>query len=325
MLAYLLRRVLYAIPILIGVNLITFALFFVVNSPDDMARMQLGQKRVTPEAIQKWKVERGYDKPLLFNPQAAGVAQLTDTIFYTKSVSLFWFEFGRADDGRDIGREIRTRMGPSLAVALPTFTLGLVCAITAALLLALFRATAFDFVGVVTCIVALSVSLLFYIIGGQYIVSKVWSLVPISGFDGGVGGWRFVALPVIIGVVAGVGGGIRLYRTVFLEEINKDYVRAARARGLSEIAVLFRHVLRNGMIPILTGVVVAIPTLFIGSLVMESFFGIPGLGSYTIDAIGSQDFAVVRSMVFLGSVLYILGLILTDVSYTLADPRVRLN
>jgi peptide/nickel transport system permease protein len=325
MLAYLLRRVLYAIPILIGVNLFTFGLFFLVNSPDDMARMQLGQKRVTPEAIQKWKAERGYDKPLLYNPRAAGAAKLTDTIFYEKSVSLFWLEFGRADDGRDIGREIQTRMWPSLAVAAPTFILGLLCAITAALVLALFRATAFDFVGVVVCIVALSVSLLFYIIGGQYIVSKVWSLVPISGFDGGLGGWRFVALPVIIGVVAGVGGGVRLYRTVFLEEINKDYVRAARARGLSELAVLFRHVLRNGMIPILTGVVVAIPTLFIGSLVMESFFGIPGLGSYTIDAIGSQDFAVVRSMVFLGSVLYILGLILTDVSYTLADPRVRLD
>jgi peptide/nickel transport system permease protein len=325
MLAYLLRRVLYAIPILIGVNLFTFALFFLVNTPDDMARMQLGQKRVTPEAIQKWKAERGYDKPLLYNPQAAGAAKLTDTIFYAKSVSLFWFEFGRADDGRDIAREIQTRMWPSLAVALPMFVLGLLCAITAALVLALFRATAFDFAGVVACIVALSVSLLFYIIGGQYIVSKLWSLVPISGFDGGLGGWRFVALPVIIGVVAGVGGGIRLYRTVFLEEINKDYVRAARAKGLSELAVLFRHVLRNGMIPILTGVVVAIPTLFIGSLVMESFFGIPGLGSYTIDAIGSQDFAVVRSMVFLGSVLYILGLILTDVSYTLADPRVRLD
>jgi peptide/nickel transport system permease protein len=287
--------------------------------------MQLGQKRVTPEAIEKWKAERGYDKPLMFNARAAGFAKLTDTIFYAKSVKLFVFEFGRADDGRDIAREIRTRMWPSLAVALPTFMLGLLCAITAALVLALFRATAFDFVGVVACIVALSVSLLFYIIGGQYLVSKVWNLVPISGFDGGLAGWRFVALPVLIGVLAGVGGGIRLYRTVFLEEINKDYVRAARAKGLSELAVLFRHVLRNGMIPILTGVVVAIPTLFIGSLVMESFFGIPGLGSYTIDAIGSQDFAVVRSMVFLGSVLYILGLILTDVSYTLADPRVRLD
>jgi peptide/nickel transport system permease protein len=290
-----------------------------------MARMQLGQKRVTPEAIQKWKAERGYDKPMLYNPQAPGLQRLTDTIFFDKSARLFAFEFGRADDGRDISREIFTRMGPSLAIAVPTFVLSLIVAICLALVLAAFRTTYIDFVGVVLCIVALSISMLFYIIGGQYVISKLWNLVPISGFGTGLDSWRFVLLPTVIGVVAGVGGGIRLYRTVFLEEINKDYVRAARAKGLSELHILFRHVLRNGLIPILTGVVVSIPMLFIGSLLMESFFGIPGLGSYTIDAIQSQDFAVVRSMVFLGSVLYIVGLMLTDVSYTLADPRIRLR
>jgi peptide/nickel transport system permease protein len=126
-------------------------------------------------------------------------------------------------------------------------------------------------------------------------------------------------------VLAGAGSSIRFYRTLFLEEVNKDYVRTARAKGLTEGRVLFRHVLHNGLIPVLTGVVVAIPTLFIGSLVYESFFGIPGLGSYTIDAIQAQDFLVVRAMVFLGAVLYIVGLILTDISYTLADPRVRLQ
>jgi peptide/nickel transport system permease protein len=149
--------------------------------------------------------------------------------------------------------------------------------------------------------------------------------VPISGYGQGLDTWRFVLLPAVVGVVGGIGGGARLYRTIFLEEINRDYVRTARAKGLSEVRVLFAHVLRNGMIPILTAVVVALPTLFIGSLVLESFFGIPGLGSYTIDAIEAQDFSVVRAMVFLGSVLYIVGLILTDVSYTLADPRIRLQ
>jgi len=134
-----------------------------------------------------------------------------------------------------------------------------------------------------------------------------------------------VILPVIIGVIAGIGTGTRWYRTIFLEEINKDYVRTARAKGLSEIRVLFKHVLKNAMIPILTGVVVVIPLLFLGSLITESFFGIPGLGSYTIDAISSQDFAVVRAMVFIGSVFYIIGLILTDISYTVVDPRVRLE
>ncbi len=323
MLAYIVRRLLYAIPILIGVNLITFALFFVVNTPDDMARMQLGIKRVTPEAIQKWKAERGYDKPLLLNESAAGLAAVTDTIFFEKSARMFVGDFGRAEDGRDIAREIGSRMGPSLAIALPTFILGLFVTVTLALTLAFFRATAFDFWGVVLCVAMMSISGLFYIIGGQYLISKVWRLVPISGFGDGLEAWRFLILPVLIGVVSGIGSSARWYRTIFLEEVGKDYVRTARAKGLPETLVFFRHILRNALIPILTGVVVVIPLLFMGSLLTESFFGIPGLGSYTIDAINAQDFAVVRSMVFIGSVLYIVGLILTDISYTLVDPRIR--
>jgi peptide/nickel transport system permease protein len=323
MLAYLLRRLIYAIPILIGVNLITFALFFVVNTPDDMARMQLGVKRVTPEAIAKWKAERGYDKPLFINAQAEGVGVLTDTILFTKSARMFVGDFGRAEDGRNIAREITSRMGPSLAIALPTFILGLFVTISFALLLAFFRATPLDFWGVVLCVAMMSVSGLFYIIGGQYLISKLWRLVPISGFSGGLDAWKFLLLPVLIGVISGIGTSARWYRTIFLEEIGKDYVRTARAKGLSELTVLFRHVLRNAMIPILTGVVVVIPLLFMGSLLTESFFGIPGLGSYTIDAINAQDFAVVRAMVFIGSVLYIVGLILTDISYTFVDPRIR--
>ena len=323
MLAYILRRLLYAIPILVGVNLITFALFFVVNTPDDMARMQLGVKRVTPEAIVKWKAERGYDKPLLWNGEATGAAKATETIFFQKSALMFAGDFGRAEDGRDIAREIRTRMVPSLAIALPTFLLGLLVTVSFALLLAFFRATAFDFWGVVACVAMMSISGLFYIIGGQYLFSKMFRLVPISGYSGDLDAWRFLLLPVLIGVVSGIGSSARWYRTIFLEEIGKDYVRTARAKGLTDLKVMFGHVLRNAMIPILTGVVVVIPLLFMGSLLTESFFGIPGLGSYTIDAINAQDFAVVRAMVFIGSVLYIIGLILTDISYTLVDPRIR--
>ena len=325
MIAYLIRRILYAIPILIGVNLLTFALFFVVNTPDDMARMQLGMKRVTPEAIEKWKQQRGYDKPLMFNAEAAGADKLTDTIFFQKSASMFVFDFGYSDDGRSISREISTRMLPSLVIALPTFVVGLLLYITFALLMTLFRGTLLDMAGVTLCVLLMSISSLFYIIGGQFLVSKMWHWVPISGYAGGIDSLRFLLLPVLIGVVGGIGASSRWYRTIFLEEVGRDYVRTARAKGLSELRVLFRHVLKNAMIPILTGVVAVIPLLFMGSLLTESFFGIPGLGSYTIDAIQAQDFGVVRAMVFLGSALYIVGLILTDISYTMVDPRVRLQ
>ncbi|SOD39788.1 ABC transporter permease [Nitrosovibrio sp. Nv4] len=325
MLNYIIRRVLYAIPILIGVNLITFTLFFVVNTPDDMARMQLGIKRVTPEAIAKWKQERGYDKPLMFNSGDEGFTKLTNTIFFEKSAAMFAFRFGRADDGRDIAYEIKSRMVPSLAIALPVFLLGLGVYIVFALIMVFFRATYVDFWGVVLCVALMSISSLFYIIAGQFLISKLWHLVPISGYGQELDAAKFLVLPVIIGVISGAGANTRWYRTLFLEEMGKDYVRTARAKGLPESAVLFGHVLRNAMIPILTGAVVVIPLLFLGSLIAESFFGIPGLGSYTIDAINSQDFAVVRAMVFLGSLLYIVGLILTDISYTLVDPRIRLE
>jgi peptide/nickel transport system permease protein len=320
---YLLRRLCYAVLILIGVNLITFVLFFKVNTPDDMARMQLGAKRVTPAAIAKWKADRGYDQPLVWNSERQGSEQLTQTIFFQKSVEMFRFEFGRADDGRDIAREISQRMWPSLALALPVFLIGMLVHISFALLMAFFRGSYLDVGGVVLCVAMMSVSGLFYIIGGQYLVAKVWSLVPISGYAPGMDALRFLWLPVLVGVIGGIGSGTRWYRTIFIEEVSKDYVRTARAKGLSELVVFYRHILRNAMIPILTGAVVALPMLFMGSLITESFFGIPGLGSYTIEAIQAQDFGVVRAMVFIGSLLYIVGLILTDVSYTLVDPRVR--
>ena len=324
MFAYIIKRILYAVPILIGVNLITFMLFFMVNSPDDMARAQLGAKQVTPQMIEAWKVDKGYDKPLFINKKAEGVQQVTDTLFVQESLKLFFFDFGYSDANRNIGAEIKTRMGPSLAIALPTFMIALITNISLALLMVLFRGSVLDTSMMVIAVMIMSISGLFYIIAGQVLFSKMWHWVPISGYESGWDGVKFIILPVLIGVFAGIGAGVRWYRSIFLEQINQDYVRTARAKGLSELKVLFGHVLRNGMLPILTGVVVVIPSLFMGSLIMESFFGIPGLGSYTIDAINSQDFAIVKAMVFLGSVLYIVGLILTDISYTLFDPRVKL-
>ena len=325
MITYLIRRILYAFPVLLGVNLITFMLFFMVNTPDDMARMHLGHKHVTEAAIANWKQDHNYDKPLFFNIAAEGAQQLTQTLFWQKSLKLFVFDFGTSDAGRDISYDISQRMWASLAIAIPIFLVGIMVNISFALLMIFFRSTYLDVWGVILCVILMSVSSLFYIIGGQYVLAKLLRLVPISGYSGGLEAWKFVLLPVVIGIVSGIGAGSRWYRTIFLEEINQDYVRTGRAKGLSELRVLFRHVLKNGMIPILTGVVVIIPSLFLGSLLLESFFGVPGLGSYTIDAIQQQDFAIVRSMVFLGSVLYIVGLLLTDLSYTWCDPRVRLQ
>jgi peptide/nickel transport system permease protein len=187
------------------------------------------------------------------------------------------------------------------------------------------RGSGLERAAVITAVLGMSVSTLFYIIGAQYLLAKLLNLAPVSGWQDGAGALKFLLLPVLVGVVSGIGGGVRWYRLLFLEEAGKDYVRTARAKGLPEGAVLGRHLLRNTAIPILTGVVAVLPLLFMGSLLTESFFAIPGLGSYTIDAIQSQDFSIVRAMVYLGAVLYLLGLLLTDVSYTLADPRVRLT
>ncbi len=323
MINYIIRRLVYGVFILLGVNLLTFVLFFAVNTPDDMARLSIGGQRVSQEAIEKWKVERGYDKPLFHNVEHTGTQAWTDTIFYQRSVPLLRFDFGFSDEGRDIGHEVKSRMGPSLALAIPTFLLGLGVSVSFSLMLVFFRGTRLDFAGVVFCVVLLSISGLFYIIAGQWLFAKVLRWVPYSGYVEGWQSIRFLALPVLVGILSRLGAESRFYRTLFIEEAGKDYVRTARAKGLSERAVLFGHVLRNAMLPILTGTVSTIPLLFMGSLIAESFFGIPGLGSYTIDAINAQDFSIVRAMVFLGSCLYIVGLILADISYTFADPRVR--
>ncbi|RZI83292.1 MAG: ABC transporter permease [Rubrivivax sp.] len=327
MLPYALRRLVYAALILLGVNLSTFFLFFTVNTPDDMARLNIGGKRITQDLIDKWKVERGYDKPLYFNDAKQGAEQITDTIFWDRSVSLFTLRFGRsdADSAGDIGLEVRRRMAVSVQMALPLFILQVIASVAFALMLVMFRHTRLDLAGVVLCVVMLSISSLFYVIVGQLVFSRVLKLVPISGYMPGLDALKFLVLPVLLSLVARLGGEARLYRAMFLEEIGKDYVRTARAKGLAEFTVLFRHVLRNAMIPIITSAGAYLPYVFLGSLVFESFFGLPGLGAYVIEAITKQDFAVVRTMVFLGSLLYIATYVLIDLAYTWADPRVRMG
>jgi peptide/nickel transport system permease protein len=323
-LSYIARRSVYAVLILIGVNLLTFTLFFAVNSPDNIARLNIGAKRVSQDAIEKWKAERGYDKPLWFNAKAEGADKIRQTIFYDRSLKLFTLEFGTSDSGRDIRHEIGTRITASLALAGPMLVLTVIVSIAFALMLVFFRASYLDFWGTVLCVVMMSISSLFYIIMAQWLFGKTLKLVPLSGFVPGLDLFKFLALPIIVGIAFQLGSEARLFRAMLLEEINKDYVRTARAKGLPEAAVLFRHVLRNAWLPVLTHVGALLPYAFLGSIVFESFFGIPGLGTYVIEAIGGQDFAIVHTMVFLGSLLYILAYLATDIAYTFVDPRVRL-
>jgi peptide/nickel transport system permease protein len=327
MLRFILRRLAYGALVLLGVNLLTFVLFFTINTPDDMARLNLGGKRISAEAIEKWKAERGYDKPLYLNTAEQGTARFTETIFWERSVSLFALEFGRADSesAGDIGTEVVQRMWVSLQLALPLFVMQLIASTAFALLLVMFRGTALDFWGVVACVLMLSISSLFYIIVGQVLFSRVLMLAPISGYAPGFDAVKFLLLPILLSLLARLGGEARLYRAMFLEEAGKDYVRTARAKGLAEHVVLYRHVLRNALIPIITSAGSYLPYVFLGSLVFESFFGLPGLGAYVIEAIGKQDFAVVRTMVFVGSLLYIATYALIDIAYTWVDPRVRLS
>jgi peptide/nickel transport system permease protein len=216
--------------------------------------------------------------------------------------------------------------GPSLALTVPMFVMGLGISVMLSLVVAVFRDTYVDRMGVVLCVLGMSVSILLYIVGAQFLIAKLLRWFPISGFDPSPDVVaRFLALPILVGLISSIGSNVRFYRTVFLEEVHRDFVRTARAKGCGEARIMVRHVLRNAMIPILTQIVIAIPFLFTGSLVLESFFGIPGLGALTVEAVQGNDFATLRTMVFVGSLLFVVAQVITDVSYSLADPRVRLE
>ena len=326
MAAYLVRRLAYGIVTTFGVLFLLFVLFFAVTNPDDIARKAVGE-RARPEVYAQWKKNHGYDKPLFFNREAAGTGRYTDTLLFEHFRRMLTFDFGRSDaDDSEISRRLREGAGPSLGLTVPLFLLGLVSGVGVALFVAFFRETYIDRLVLVACMLTMSVAGLLYIIAGQYVVSQLLKWFPISGFDPSPSvAARFLALPVLVGVVSGFGADTRLYRTIFLEEIGRDYVRTARAKGCGDMRVMVRHVLRNALIPILTNVVVAIPFLFTGALLLESFFGIPGLGALTVEAIQGNDFSTLRTMVYLGALLFIAGQILTDISYALADPRVRLG
>ena len=326
MLAYIVRRLGQGVVTVLGVLLFLFLLFFQFAQPIDVAKRALGDKART-EVIEEWLSQHGYDKPKYWNGDAPGIARATDTMLYVHFASMLSFDFGKSDaDDVPIIKRIREGAGPSLAFPVRLFLLGLPSGILLSLFVAYFRETYIDRAGVVIAVFFMSISTLVMIIGGEYVIGQLLRWFPISGFDPSPDvSVRFLALPIMIGLISNLGSNLRFYRTVFIEEIHRDYVRTARAKGAGDIRVMTRHVLRNALIPILTGVVLAIPFLFLGSLLFESFFGIPGLGQVTVNAINANDFATLRAMVYIGALLLIFAQILVDISYTWADPRVRLE
>lgn len=318
--AYVIRRLIYGVGVVLGVLFLLFVLFFTITEPEDIARKAIGDK-APPEAIAVWLENHGYDRPLW------PWQDWDDNLLFDHYRRMLTFDFGLSDaDDSPIIDRIRAGMGPSLSLTVPLLVLGLMVAIPLSLLVAFFRESYIDRMGVFLCVLAMSVSTLLYIIGAQFLIGKVLRWYPISGFDTDPMMLpRFLALPVLVGLMSGIGGDVRFYRTVFLEESSRDFVRTARAKGASEARIMIFHVLRNALIPILTNIVLAIPFLFMGALLLEAFFGIPGLGSMTVDAIQSNDFSTMRTMVYIGSLLFVLGQVATDISYGLVDPRVRVE
>ncbi len=325
MFSYIIRRLLYAIPVIFGVMLLTFTLFFVIQSPQMMARKQLG-KLATPANTQAWLAKRGYDRPRFFNTQP-GKNLITDTIFYSYVKRLCTFDLGISDrTGRSLNEVFRERALPSILLTVPAFIAGFIMAVGLALYLTFIRHSKLDFAGGIVCIALMSLPPMLYIIFGQAVVALSINYFPASGYAlDGFSTLRFLMLPVTIMVAMHLGYDVLLYRAIFLEEIAQDYVRTAQAKGVSSVRLLFVHVLKNGLIALITLVVAYLPLLVMGSVLLENFFNIPGLGNLVVEAIHVSDFATIMAVAYVGALLYLVGLLLTDICYGLADPRIRLS
>jgi peptide/nickel transport system permease protein len=308
---YTIKRLLYAIPILIGVTMVIFLLFNVVAG--DPTAVLLG-KHATSQQMAELRHELGLDKPMLM--------QYFDTL-----KSAFTLNFGRSwSTKQHIMQMIKGGAYASLTLSVPAFVLASLAAIAVALLAAFFRGTLLDRSLVVVSVVLMSISVLAYILFGQWVFAYKLGWFEIAGYEYGFPDFLpYIVLPAIIWIVLSIGPDVRFYRTVILDEVHQDYVRTARAKGLSNRMILFKHVLKNAMIPIITNLVIQVPALILGALLIENFFGIPGLGNMTLQAINNSDFPVIKAMTILSSILYIIFNVITDVLYTLVDPRVQLK
>ena len=310
MLKYALKRLGETIPTTIGILLLTFALFNVIGGSP--AEVILG-KNATAESIAAFNHKWGYDKPLVF---------AADSQFVSFVGGLLKGDFGYSVENREPVVDVLKRgVGPSLALTVPILVGGVFVALVLALIAAATRGGWADKTVLLASAVLMSVNYVVWVLAGQFFLSYKAGVFPVWGY---AGPWS-LALPVLIGILSSLGTDVRFFRTVILDEVYKPYVLTARAKGLSASAVMVRHVLRNALIPIVTYVSLSIPYLFTGSLLLESFFGIPGLGSVSINAIHSSDMAVVRAIVVLGALLYQFVNLATDLLYAALDPRVRLG
>lgn len=305
--SYLVRRLLYAVPILFGVSLVVFSLFNLVGG--DPATLLLG-KHATAERVAMVRAELGLDRPLY--------VQFGE---YLRQVVTF--DFGKSYTTReDIREKISNGIWPTLWLSVPAFLITAILSLLIALVVSYYRGRWIDRVSVVFFVLLMSLPGLAYILFGQYILAAKNGWFPISGYGSSLQEKvYYLSLPVLISVFLNLGGDIRFFRNSIIEEVNQDYVRTARAKGLSEHLVYLKHVLKNSMIPVITYVVIQIPYLVLGSLLLESFFSIPGIGGMTVEAVNNSDFPVLKAMTTVISMLYILTTILTDVLYRLVDPR----
>lgn len=309
--AYIFRRLLYVIPVLLGVCLIIFVLFNMV-APDP-AYTLLG-KHATVKQIAELHHELGMDKPYLM--------QYLDTV-----KTAFTFNFGYSwTSKQNIWEMIKLGAGPSISITGPIFVISNIIAIVVALFVAFNRGKFVDKFVLIVSIASMSIPSLAVVLFGQWFFAYKLGWFEISGYDYGFPGFLpYVILPVFLYICIFFGAETRFYRTVILDEAYQDYVRTARSKGLSEIKVMLKHVLKNSMIPILTHIIIQIPSLILGLLFAESFFSIPGLGSMTINAINNSDFPVIKAMTILSAVGFIVFNVITDVLYTVVDPRMKLK
>lgn len=310
--AYVARRLWQLVPTLLGVILLVFFLFTWVGG--DPAYVLAG-KISNPEQIAAIRRELGVDRSI-------GVQLL---VFVRQVATL---DFGRSwATGELVSSILQTRVGPTLTVMVPVLVLETLLAVVLALGVAHLRGSLTDRAVMVTCTVAMSISFLVYIIVFQYVFAYLLGWFPVQGWSEDT--WRnlttYAPLPVLLAVAVGLAPSLRLYRSYFLEEVQQDYVRTARAKGLAEGRILTRHVLGNTLIPILTNVGIYVPGLFVGSFLLEVFFSIPGLGREVVAAVNRSDFPVVKAITVYLALVTMLVNLLVDVGYKLADPRVRLE